>query len=42
MGGRREGGNPTGDPNPADPTAKKPATGIRGSAEYNEVLSIAS
>ena len=36
MGGRKEGGNPTGDP--TEPTAKKPATGIRASAEYVEAF----
>jgi HK97 family phage major capsid protein len=36
LGGRREGGNPTGDP--VDPKAKKGAVGIRASAEYTEAF----
>jgi HK97 family phage major capsid protein len=36
LGGRREGGNPTG--NPVDPNAKKEAKGIRASVEYTEAF----
>lgn len=38
LGGRREGGNPTGDPSDVDPKAKKPGTGIRATAEYREAF----
>lgn len=39
LGGRKEGGNPTGDPkDPVDPKAKKSAGGIRATAEYNEAI----